>query len=219
MLDMEAVMIKLRNAGLEYKNFCLGPINLELKLGEFISVVGPSGSGKSTLIKVITGHNMLTSGEIEYIDCTSDDIMYISQIGTTFNHLTVKDNLKLKYDYSNKEITDSLQLVGLSSDFIDKYPFELSGGERQRIDLVRALLSKSKYIVLDESMSALDGANKQAISELLKQLVSSGRITIIYITHDVAQAIEHSTRIININKGKMLFDGSATEFKAFKAGE
>lgn len=219
MLDMEAVMIKLSNANLEYKQFKLGPINLELRLGEFISVVGPSGSGKSTLIKVITGHNKLTSGEIEYINCTSDDIMYISQIGTTFNHLTVEDNLKLKYDYSKEEISESLRLVGLSSDFINKYPFELSGGERQRIDLVRALLSKSKFIVLDESMSALDGANKQAISELLKQLVATGDITIIYITHDIAQAIEHSTRIVNISQGKLLFDGTTTDFEKFKAGE
>ncbi len=111
-------MIKLNNAQLDYPRFKLGPINLQLNLGEFISVVGPSGSGKSTLIRVITGHNKLSSGSIEYKECTSNDIMYISQKGTTFNHLNVRENLKLKYDYSEKQIIECLELVGLSADFL-----------------------------------------------------------------------------------------------------
>lgn len=212
-------MIKLENASLKYPNFALGPINVELNLGEFISVVGPSGSGKSTLIKIITDHLQLTSGKVSYRDCTSADIMYIPQIGTTFNHLTVSDNLTLKYDYTHEQMIESLQLVGLSADFLIKYPFELSGGERQRIDIVRALLSNSKYIVLDESMSALDNQNKQAISKLLTDLVATGTITVIYITHDVTQALAHSTRIININNGKIQFDGNATDFLQLKVGE
>ncbi len=212
-------MIKLNNAQLEYSKFKLGPINLELNLGEFISVVGPSGSGKSTLIRVITSHNKLSSGSIQYEGCTSNDIMYISQKGTTFNHLNVRDNLKLKYDYSEKQIIECLKLVGLNPDYIEKYPFELSGGERQRIDLVRALLSKSKFIVLDESMSALDTDNKKSISSLLKQFVLSGEITIIYITHDVAQAIEYSTRIINIEDGNVTFNGDTSKFEIMKVGE
>ncbi len=212
-------MIKLNNAQLDYQKFKLGPINLQLNLGEFISVVGPSGSGKSTLIRVITGHNKLSSGSIEYKQCTSNDIMYISQKGTTFNHLNVRDNLKLKYDYSEKQIIECLELVGLTADFIEKYPFELSGGERQRIDLVRALLSKSKFIVLDESMSALDSDNKKSISSLLKQFVLTGEITIIYITHDVVQAIEYSTRIINIADGNVTFNGDTSEYEMMKVGE
>lgn len=211
-------MIKLNNAVLEYQNFSLGPINLDLNEGEFISVVGPSGSGKSTLIKIITNHLQLTSGDIEYIDCTSDEIMYIPQIGTTFNHLTVSENLTLKYDYSIEQMTECLQLVGLTTAFLSKYPFQLSGGERQRIDIVRALLSKSKYIVLDESMSALDNHNKQAISKLLTELVATGTITVIYITHDVTQAIEHSSRIINIIDGKLIFDGTVEAYLELKAG-
>lgn len=212
-------MIKIKNASLAYKNFELGPITTEIDSGSFISVVGPSGSGKSTLIKVITGHNKLTSGKIEYIGCECDDIMYISQMGTTFNHLNVRDNLTLKFDYQDEQIVTCLDQVGLSADFIEKFPFELSGGERQRIDLVRALLSNSKYIVLDESMSALDSTNKHAISSLLRSFVTSSGLSIIYITHDVMQAIEYSSRIIGIEGGQVVFDGSATEYLAQKAGE
>lgn len=211
-------MIKIEQAELDYNKFKLGPISLKFDQGEFVSVVGPSGSGKSTLIKVITGHNKLSKGRVEYLDCSSEDISYISQSGTTFNHLNVRDNLTLKYDYSDQQIIDCLNQVGLSEEFIAKYPFELSGGERQRIDLVRALLSNSKYIVLDESMSALDRSNKQSISQILKEFVDSRQISIIYITHDVMQAIEYSSRIIGIADGQLVFDGPASQYPMTKAG-
>ncbi len=212
-------MITLCNATIEYEKFKLGPINLQINDGEFISVVGPSGSGKSTLIKTITNNLKVLTGTIEYDACTSNDIMYISQMGTTFNHLSVRENLNLKYTYSDDEILNSLVQVGLSKEYIEKYPFELSGGERQRIDLVRALLSKSKYIVLDESMSALDSVNKQAISKLLKSFVESNQISIIYITHDVMQAIEYSSRIVSINDGTVIFDGTSDEYIMMKEGD
>lgn len=211
-------MIKIKEGQLEYKNFKFGPVNVEFGNGQFISVVGPSGSGKSTLIKVITGHNKLNVGNIEYIDCSSQDIMYISQMGTTFNHLNVRDNLRLKYDYNDTQIIESLVMVGLDDKYINKFPFELSGGERQRIDLVRALLSKSKYIVLDESMSALDSDNKHAISSLLKSFTENAGITIIYITHDVNQALEYSNRIIKLDNGQIIFDGDTSAFTS-KRGE
>lgn len=211
-------MIKIEQAELQYQHFKLGPISLQLMPGEFISVVGPSGSGKSTLIKIITGHNQLSNGTIEYQATSSDDIMYISQIGTTFNHLNVRDNLTLKDDYTDQQIIASLEQVGLSPEFIEKYPFELSGGERQRIDLVRALLSNCKYIILDESMSALDSNNKQAISMLLKSFVATTELSIIYITHDVMQAIEYSTRIVGIENGQVVFDGPADQYLMTKAG-
>lgn len=212
-------MIKINDAMITYDKFKLGPINLSLETGEFISVVGKSGSGKSTLIKMITGHIKAEQGSMEYVDCSSQDIMYISQMGTTFNHLSIRENLKLKYDYSNKRMEKALEKVALDAHYLDKYPFQLSGGERQRIDLVRAILSNSKYIVLDESMSALDAENKKSISTLLGSFVSSGEITIIYITHDVLQAIEYSSRIIEIDNGSVKFDGKVIGYQTMKAGE
>lgn len=212
-------MIKINEAMITYDKFKLGPINLSLETGEFISVVGKSGSGKSTLIKLITGHVKAGQGSIEYIDCSSQGIMYISQMGTTFNHLSIRENLKLKYDYSDKRMEKALEKVALDAHYLEKYPFQLSGGERQRIDLVRAILSNSKYIVLDESMSALDAENKKSISTLLGSFVSSGEITIIYITHDVLQAIEHSSRIIEIDNGVVKFDGEVIDYQTMKAGE
>lgn len=212
-------MITIKDGVLEQKEFVLGPINIQLKSNEFISVVGPSGSGKSTFIKTITRNNKLTSGTILYSNCSSDDIMYISQSGTTFNHLYVRDNLTLKYNYAKEQMTDCLALVGLSLEYLNKYPFELSGGERQRVDLVRALLSESKYIILDESMSALDSKNKKSISRLLKDFVDTKGISIIYITHDVMQAMEYSTRIIEINNGQIVFDGNTDDYGFRLVGE
>lgn len=209
-------MIKIKNGSFSYKGFEFGPTDLQIDSGQFVSVVGPSGSGKSTLIKIITGHNKLSNGSIEYIDSTSQDIMYISQMGTTFNHLNVRDNLKLKYDYSDALIIESLRTVGLDTEYIEKFPFELSGGERQRVDIVRALLSKSKYIVLDESMSALDSDNKRSISSLLKSFIINAGITIIYITHDINQALEYSDRIIKLENGKVIFDGDVNKYTSEK---
>lgn len=209
-------MIKINNGSFSYKGFEFGPTDLQIDSGQFVSVVGPSGSGKSTLIKIITGHNKLSNGSIEYIDSTSQDIMYISQMGTTFNHLNVRDNLKLKYDYSDALIIESLRTVGLDTEYIEKFPFELSGGERQRVDIVRALLSKSKYIVLDESMSALDSDNKRSISSLLKSFIINAGITIIYITHDINQALEYSDRIIKLENGKVIFDGDVNKYTSEK---
>lgn len=209
-------MIKIKNGSFSYKGFEFGPTDLQIDSGQFVSVVGPSGSGKSTLIKIITGHNKLSNGSIEYIDSTSQDIMYISQMGTTFNHLNVRDNLKLKHDYSDALIIESLRTVGLDTEYIEKFPFELSGGERQRVDIVRALLSKSKYIVLDESMSALDRDNKRSISSLLKSFIINAGITIIYITHDINQALEYSDRIIKLENGKVIFDGDVNKYTSEK---
>lgn len=212
-------MIKIKNVVKYYPDFTLGPISLEFRNGEFVSVVGPSGSGKSTLIRILTNHNKIDSGEVSYVDCNELDIMYISQMGTTFNHLTVKDNLNLKVDYADEVIISALDQVGLASVYMDKYPFELSGGERQRIDLVRAILSNSKYIVLDESMSALDSYNKRAISSLLKEFTRNQDICIIYITHDVDQAIEFSSKIVELELGKVKFSGLTQEFMSRKRGE
>ncbi len=199
-------MIQLHNIEMKYKQFTLGPINLEINKSEFISVIGPSGSGKSTLIKIITNFENATSGLINYNDVLADDILYISQKGTTFNHLTIRKNLNLKHMYTDVQIIAALNRVGLKSEFIDKYPYQLSGGERQRIDLARAVLSKAKLIILDESMSALDKKNKDSITLIIKDIVASTEASVIYITHDEKQASKYSSRTIEIADGKVISD-------------
>lgn len=212
-------MIEFKNIIKNYPNFTLGPINTILNQGKFISVVGSSGSGKTTFVKLLTQNVQPDSGKIILSGITKQQISYISQIGTTFNHLTIRDNLNLKFKYSDETIIKTLIEVGLNENFIDKYPFQLSGGERQRIDLMRALLSNSKYIILDEAMSALDNANKIKISKLLHKLVTEQNITIVYITHDIVQAMKYSTDIIAIENGKIIYSGTANNYNPLHLGD
>ncbi len=199
-------MLILKEGVKNYYGFTLGKIDIEINSGELISIVGKSGSGKSTLIKIIAGFEKLTSGTINYQNLKTNDILYISQNGTTFNHLNIRKNLNLQQQFTDDEIKVALNKVGLPSEYIEKYPFQLSGGERQRVDLSRAILSSSKLIILDESMSALDQENKKAIITLIKKLVIETGITVIFVTHDEKQAIDYSTRIIRLDAGKIVAD-------------
>ncbi len=199
-------MLILKEGVKNYYGFTLGKIDIEINSGELISIVGKSGSGKSTLIKIIAGFEKLTSGTINYQNLNTNDILYISQNGTTFNHLNIRKNLNLQQQFTDDEIKVALNKVGLPSEYIEKYPFQLSGGERQRVDLSRAILSSSKLIILDESMSALDQENKKAIITLIKKLVIETGITVIFVTHDEKQAIDYSTRIIRLDAGKIVAD-------------
>ncbi len=199
-------MLTIKDGVKKYEGFTLGNINIKIYSGELISIIGKSGSGKSTLIKLIAGFEKLTSGTISYQNINANDILYISQNGTTFNHLNIRKNLNLQKEFSDEEIKLALNKVGLPSEYIEKYPFQLSGGERQRVDLARAILSSSKLIILDESMSALDQENKKAITTLIKKLVIDTNLTVIFVTHDEKQATDYSTRIIKLSAGKIVAD-------------
>ncbi len=199
-------MLTIKDGVKKYEGFTLGNINIKIYSGELISIIGKSGSGKSTLIKLIAGFEKLTSGTISYQNINANDILYISQNGTTFNHLNIRKNLNLQKEFSDEEIKLALNKVGLPSEYIEKYPFQLSGGERQRVDLARAILSSSKLIILDESMSALDQENKKAITTLIKKMVIDTNLTVIFVTHDEKQAVDYSTRIIKLSAGKIVAD-------------
>ncbi len=214
-------MLEVESLTKYYDSKEIGPFNLSFNSDLLVAIIGKSGSGKSTLIKMITNIIKSDQGSVSYNNTflKKEDYTYISQIGTLFSHLTIRENISLTNKVEDIKIVKIMERLNLSKEYLDKYPFELSGGERQRIDLVRALLSKSKFIVLDESMSALDSDNKKSISSLLKQFVITGEITILYITHDVAQAIEYSTRIINIADGDVTFNGDTSKYEMMKAGE
>lgn len=199
-------MLTLKDGVKKYQDFTLGKVNIEINDGELISIIGKSGSGKSTLIKIIAGFEKLTTGSINYQNTQKKDILYIPQNGTTFNHLNIRQNLNLQTKFNDEDIKMSLSKVGLAPEYIDKYPFQLSGGERQRVDLARAILSSSKLIILDESMSALDQVNKKAITTLIRKLVIDTKLTVIFVTHDEKQATDYSTRIIRLDTGKIVED-------------
>ncbi|MBQ2872566.1 MAG: ABC transporter ATP-binding protein [Bacilli bacterium] len=178
----------------------LEDITLNIKEGEYIAIVGPSGCGKSTLLNIIGGIDTKSGGEIKM----NDDIKvgYMLQDDCLFPWLNIMDNclLGLKIngnlnDENIKYVSELLDTYGLS-EFKYKYPSSLSGGMRQRVALIRTLALKPDILLLDEPFSALDYQTRLAVSDDVYNIIKDTGRTVIMITHDIAEAISMSDRIV-----------------------
>ena len=206
-------MIKVTNLTHYYnKDLALENINLEIKSGEFIAIIGESGSGKSTLLSVLSTLLKPTSGDIIYENTNYKDIKNIddfrkNNIGFIFqfhyliNYLSVKENINLANEKASKEeIFDLLKLLGIQN-LIDKYPNEISGGQRQRVAIARALINNPKIIFADEPTGNLDSKNSLNVFELFKTFANKGT-TIIVATHDKSLAAL-ANKIYEVKDGKI----------------
>ena len=182
------------------KDLALENINLKIKSGEFIAIIGESGSGKSTLLSVLSTLLKPSSGDIVYENMNYKDIKNIddfrkNNIGFIFqfhyliNYLSVKENINLANEKASKEeIFNLLKLLGIQN-LIDKYPNEISGGQRQRVAIARALINNPKIIFADEPTGNLDSKNSLNVFELFKTFANKGT-TIIVATHDKNLALK-----------------------------
>lgn len=206
-------MMKVSNLTHYYnKDKALENINLEIKSGEFIAIIGESGSGKSTLLSVLSTLLKPTSGDIVYENINYKDIKNIddfrkNNIGFIFqfhyliNYLSVKENINLANEKASKEeIFDLLKLLGIQN-LIDKYPNEISGGQRQRVAIARALINNPKIIFADEPTGNLDSINSLNVFELFKTFANKGT-TIIVATHDKSLAAL-ANKIYEVKDGKI----------------
>lgn len=194
-------MIKVTNLTHYYnKDKALENINLEIKSGEFIAIIGESGSGKSTLLSILSTLLKPTSGDIVYEGMNYKDIKniddfrkknigFIFQFHYLINYLSVKENINLANEKASKdEIFNLLKLLGIEN-LIDKYPNEISGGQRQRVAIARALINNPKIIFADEPTGNLDSKNSLNVFELFSTLTKKGT-TIIVATHDKDLALK-----------------------------
>ena len=213
-------MLKVKNVTKYYGNeLVFNNVNLKIKKGEVISLVGKSGSGKSTLLKCINRLENINDGKIKFkgMDISEISLVELRQkIGIVFQdynlfeHLTVLDNLtigliKIK-GYSKKEsihkALNVLKKVDLA-DKMDKYPDELSGGQKQRVAIARTLLMEPDIILLDEPTSALDKEMKDSVLELINELVDED-MTLIVVSHEDEFINKVSDRIFSFNKHTLL---------------
>lgn len=172
--------------------------------GEFVSIVGPSGCGKSTILSILCGLLEKSDGEIENIDNLK--IGYMLQNDSLFDFRTIYKNCLLGLEI-NKQLTDEnkkyvlklLETYGLK-DFKDSYPENLSGGMRQRVALIRTLASKPDILLLDEPFSALDYQTRLAVSDDVYNILKKEKKSAIMVTHDLAEAISMSDKIIVLSK-------------------
>jgi NitT/TauT family transport system ATP-binding protein len=183
-------------------------INLEIKQGEFISLVGPSGCGKTTLLRTIADLQQPSSGSIMVRGKTPREIRLQKKFGIVFQNpvlyewRTVRRNvcmpmeiMKLPKKYRTARVTEMLELVGLYS-FGKKYQHELSGGMQQRVGIARALAIKPEILLMDEPFSALDEFTKEKLHEDLLRIWRKTNKTILFVTHNIQEAVFLSDRVI-----------------------
>lgn len=184
-------------------------LSLEIELGTFVSLVGASGCGKSTLLLAIAGLHPPDSGEIRYLGEPTDgphrEIVYIFQDYTKsiFPWLTVAGNvefgLKHRQHVRRAERRDKarhvIELVGLAG-YESHYPAQLSGGMQQRVALARALACEPRILLMDEPFSAVDALTRTRLQELVLELWSRMELTILFVTHDVDEAVFLSSRVV-----------------------
>lgn len=220
-------MIKLENICKSYelsgeKITALDNINLEIKEGEFVSIIGKSGSGKSTMLNVLGMLDEWDSGEyildgIKASELKGNEVAKIrnQKMGFVYQNfnllpkLSAVENVALPLMYSGKSSKDNiniakeyLALVGLS-DKIHNKPTQLSGGQQQRVAIARALVNKPKILFADEPTGALDSKTSKDIMSLIQRVWKEQGITVIMVTHDDSLA-KQANRIIRVSDGKIL---------------
>ena len=224
----EKTDLKIKNLHKTFgKNHVINGINFELEEGERVVILGPSGSGKSTFLRCINWMEEPTSGEI-YLDgvlVTEKNIRKIRRnVGMVFQHfnlinnLTVMDNLTLapvklklmKQKEAEKRAKELLKHIGLP-DKADAFPASLSGGQKQRVAIIRAMMLSPEVLLFDEPTSALDPESIGEVLSLIRELADRG-MTIIIVTHEMSFAKEIATRIVFIDKGKIIEEGTPKEF-------
>lgn len=222
-------IVEIKNLTKKYgDNIVLNNINLNISEGEFIVILGPSGCGKTTLLKIInnliefdTGEVFIKGKSIKEIDPIElrRNIGYVIQQIGLFPHLKISQNISYVLDL--QKITDEKQieraeelitLVGLDSSFLNRYPGELSGGQKQRIGVARAIAADPEIILMDEPFGAVDEIVRKSLQEELKQLQKRLKKTIVFVTHDIDEAIKLGDRIIIMNQGQIEQGGSAEDF-------
>ena len=205
-------------------------INIKLKKGECIGIVGESGCGKSTLARIIVGIERKTSGkiifdnkEIEGISKTKDIQMIFQNPLSSFNpRMKIVDYmwepLRNYFKLSKKDsipfIKKSLIDVGLDENALEKYPHEFSGGQLQRITIARAIIIKPKLIVCDEITSALDVSVQKQILELLKKLQKDLDLSYLFIGHDLAVVQDISQKIVVMYMGEIVEELDSIDLKS-----
>lgn len=216
-------MISYKNVSMEYPESrkVLDNLNFNIEKGEFFVIVGPSGSGKTTSLKLINRLIEQTDGDIFFNNKKLKDynlrelrlkIGYVLQEIALFPNLTVFENISLipEMKKMDREIIDEkidflLNKVGLEPKrYKDRFPEELSGGEKQRVGILRAIISGPEILLMDEPFSALDPISRINLQDLIKELHDEYKITTVFVTHDMSEAIKLADRICFMKEGKVI---------------
>jgi osmoprotectant transport system ATP-binding protein len=215
------ILIQFQNIVKKYRTkTIIRNFSLDIEDGQLVVFIGPSGCGKTTLLKMINRLIQPTSGKI-FLNGTDiskmnpielrRNIGYVIQNTGLFPHMTIQENLELipklkgeSMDLIEKKTVELLKMVGLTEEYLQRYPKELSGGQQQRVGVARAFSTNSDIILMDEPFSALDPVTRSALQEELYQMQKELNKTIIFVTHDMDEAIKIADKICLLKDGDLL---------------
>ncbi|MDO9417440.1 sulfate/molybdate ABC transporter ATP-binding protein [Pararhizobium sp.] len=201
-------------------------VSLDIESGELVALLGPSGSGKTTILRMIAGLEFADGGAIHFGDVNATDIPvrdrgvgFVFQHYALFPHMTIGENIAFgmkvsKTRRSRSEIADRVndllklvQLEGLG----ERFPSQISGGQRQRVALARALAVDPKVLLLDEPFGALDANVRRELRRWLRHIHEELNITTLFVTHDQEEALDLADRVVILEKGKIVQQGTPEE--------
>lgn len=218
---MRMEMIRLEHVTKSFGRYkALDDVSIVVEEGEFLTVIGRSGYGKTTMLRMINGLQKPDSGKVYAAgeDVGEADLIrlrrkigYVIQNKGLFPHMTVEKNIIYvpvisgqKDKRQNRKLAEELiGLVGLEREMLDRYPEELSGGQQQRVGIARALASRPKLLLMDEPFGALDEITKRAMQNELLALQKKLGMTVVFITHDIREAMKLGDRVLVMEQGKI----------------
>ncbi|AHF58969.1 TPA: ABC transporter ATP-binding protein [Streptococcus suis] len=231
MIDYQNVSLTCKVSGPILKN-----LTFDIQEGEFFVLIGPSGSGKTTTLKLINRLIEQTEGEVFFQGKRLKDFDlrelrletgYVLQQIALFPNMTVAENIALIPEMKGlgKEETltrtrELLTKVGLEPDsYLDRLPKDLSGGEKQRVSILRAIIANPKVLLMDEPFSALDPISKAQLQDLIKELHEEFKMTTVFVTHDMDEAVKLADRICLMQDGQVVQLGSPDELRNHPAND
>ncbi|MBQ6582612.1 MAG: ABC transporter ATP-binding protein [Mogibacterium sp.] len=230
-------MIRLEHVSCGYGELrVLEDFSLHVEQGEILAVIGRSGCGKTTMLKLINGLLLPDAGEIyvEGLNLRDADLIalrrrigYVIQNRGLFPHMTVERNITYVPTISGEKNREKkhalalrmLDLVGLEPELAGRYPAELSGGQQQRVGIARALANDPHIVLMDEPLGALDEITRQTIQDEILRLQRELGLTIVFITHDIREAMKLGDRILVMDHGACVQLGTPREIRQEPANE
>ena len=230
-------IVRFERVSLSYgENQVLKDFSLEVPRGQCLTIIGSSGCGKTTMLKMInglltpdTGRILVDGQDISQTDLTRlrRGIGYAIQNVGLFPHMTVRQNiayvpsLSKQWDKETerRQVAELLKTVGLEEAMADRYPSELSGGQKQRVGIARALAAKPSLMLMDEPFGAVDSITRKGLQKELKRLHKELGLTILFVTHDIREAMALVDRILIMEAGKILRLDSPEAVKADPGSE
>ena len=228
-------VISLKNITAAYGNKdVLMHFNLEIARGEFVMLIGTSGCGKTTALKLMNGllrpkegSVVVNGNDLSRTDLTAlrRNLGYVVQETGLFPHLTIEKNISYVADLSRKKdskaiqnrVTQLLQLVELPEEIRGRYPDELSGGQKQRVGIARALMNSPEILLMDEPFGAVDEITRRRLQEEIGKIHRQQGETIVFVTHDIDEALRLGTRIVVMDAGRIIQDGTPEEIREHPA--